>query len=88
MRSCPDVLAITNLKDRETELAKHAKCMNCLSKAHEVNECPFPACRTCDGVKHNQILCPKAKQYKRSNQTVHHTTSGAKRFRGNNARPQ
>lgn len=83
LRACPDILAITNLKARETELLKYVKCTNCLAKSHVTNECGFPACKACNGVKHHYVLCPKDKQQKRDGPVIHHTTSEPKRHRGN-----
>lgn len=88
LRTCPDVLAIANLKARESELSKYVKCVNCLAKGHATNECGSPACKACVGVKHHYVLCPKEKQQKRDGSVINHTTCEPKRQRGNNNKSQ
>lgn len=58
IRLCPDILAVSNLKARETELLKYVKCINCLAKSHASSECNSMGCKACGGVKHNHIICP------------------------------
>lgn len=88
LRACPEILAIANLKARETELLKYVKCLNCLTSRHATNECTAHACKACDGEKHNHILCPKNRGQKRDGGAIHHTSTGPKRWRGNSQKPQ
>lgn len=68
---CPAFKKIEYLNERKSVANKGGLCYNCLKPYHSAKECFLDGCKSCDGAKHNSLLCPKNPTIKVTNSTEH-----------------